>query len=153
VNSRITIPVIAGLSIGILLIVIFTQIFSDSESNSGSYGTTLNNLNLAIGGLKESYRVEEPITFTLRVTGYGDCYQEPNAAIWNASLAFASRPIWKSGTPNFTCDPNLESDHFIDDKYSWGEDRNVTITNAGDYVFGARIGVNPAVQKAFTVTQ
>lgn len=87
------------------------------------------------------------------MTGTGDCYQTPNAAIWNASSAFESRPIWHSGTPAWTCDPNLEFDHFIDDRYSWEEDRNVTISEAGDYVLGARIGVNPAVQKEFTVTQ
>lgn len=150
-DSRITMPVIAGLSVGILLIIIFALVFN-TTSNSGM-STTPNNLNLAIDGLKESYRIGEPITFTLRVTGYGDCYQTPNAAIWNASSAFASRPIWRSGTPSFTCDSNLESNHFIDDKYSWGEDRNVAVNETGNYVFGARIGVNPAVQKEFRVTR
>ena len=151
-SKEISIPVIAGLSVGILLIVILALVFFNSPSNS-TFSATRNNLNLTIDGLKESYHVGEPLIFTLRVTGYEDCYQIPNAAIWNASSAFASRPIWRSGTPTFTCDPNLQSDHFIDDKYSWGEDRNVTITEAGDYVFGARIGVNPAVQKEFTVTR
>lgn len=150
-DGRITVPVIAGLSVGILLIIIFALVFS-STSNSGM-STIPNNLNLAIDGLKESYRIGEPITFTLRVTGYDDCYQTPNAAIWNASSAFASRPVWRSGLPAFTCDSNLESDHFIDDTYSWGEDRNVTIDKTGDYVFGARMGVNPAVQKEFRVTR
>ena len=151
-SREISIPVIAGLSVGILLIVILALVFFNSPSNS-TFSATPNNLSLTIDALKESYHVGEPLTFTLRVTGYGDCYQTPNAAIWNASSAFASRPIWRSGTPAFTCDPNLQSDHFVDDKYSWGEDRNVTITEAGDYVFGARIGVNPAVQKEFTVTR
>ena len=131
-GNRITIPVIAGLSIGTLLIVILALVFNSTDTSTIS--ATPNNLKLAIDGLKESYRIGEPITFTLRVTGYGDCYQTPNAAIWNASSAFASRPIWRSGLPSFTCDPNLESDHFIDDKYAWGKDRNVTITEAGDYL-------------------
>lgn len=137
------------MGVGILLIIIFAFIFN-STGNS-AFSTTPNNLNLAIEGLKESYRVEEPITFTLRVTGYGDCYQTPNAAIWNASSVFASRPVWRSGLPNLTCDSNSQFAHFINDTYHWGEDRNVTVTNAGDYVFGARIGVNPTIQEEFTV--
>lgn len=150
-SSGVIAPVIAGLVVGIAAIIVLALAFN-SPSNS-TFGTTPNNPNLTIEGLKDTYRVGEPITFTLRVTGYEDCYQTPNAAIWNASSAFASRPIWRSGTPVFTCNPNLQFDHFIDDKYSWREDRNVTIKEAGDYVFGARIGVNPAVQKEFRVTQ
>jgi hypothetical protein len=143
------VPVIAGLAVGILVIIVFA--FTFSSNNDYMYGTTPNNLNLSITGLKESYHAGEPITFTLRVTGYGDCYQTPNAAIWNASSAFASSPIWKSGTPALTCDSNTQFAHFINDTYHWGEDRNVTVATTGNYVFGARIGVNPAIQEEFTI--
>jgi hypothetical protein len=143
------VPVIAGLAVGILFIIIFA--FSSGSIPNSAMSTIPNNLNLSIAGLKESYHAGEPITFTLRVTGYGDCYQTPNAAIWNASSAFASSPVWKSGTPAFTCDSGSQFVHFINDTYHWGEDRNVTVATTGNYVFGARIGVNPAIQEEFTV--
>lgn len=148
----VTIAAIAGLTVGIATIIVFATIFNSPSNSSPS--ATSGNLRLTVEGLKGSYHAGEPITFTLRVTGYGNCYQTPNAAIWNASAAFASIPIWRSGLPSQTCDSNSQqqSVHAIDDLYSWGEERTITINKAGDYIFGARVGENPVAQKEFKVT-
>ena len=129
-------PVIVGLGAGIALIVIFAS--------------APNPLHLTIEGMKESYRVNEPITFTLRVSGYGQYCQSPNAAIWNASSSFASVPLWRSGLPSVLCPP-YQQPHFVDDRYSWRQDRSAVIDKSGEYIFGANVGSEPTVQKEFAV--
>ena len=157
VDIGVTIPVIAGLSSGIAMIIVFALIFGPpaSPTDAPTIAPTVleptYHVNLTIVGMKDSYRVGGPISFTLRVNGYGYYCQSPNAAIWNASSAFASIPIWRSGLPILLCQSPQTTNHIVDDNYSWGLDRNITIEEPGRYVLGARIASDPAVQKEFTV--
>jgi hypothetical protein len=139
-NAGMTLPVVTGICAGVAMIAIFALFIHHG-------------LSLSIQGLKSSYRIGEQMTFTLRVSGYGYYCQTPGAAIWNASSAFdSSVPVWRSGLPSQLCPPYPKS-HFIDDKYSWGEDRDITLDKPGDYVFKAGGDRVPTVQKEFKVTQ
>ena len=139
-NGGTTLPVVIGISAGIAMIVIFALLVN-------------HHLKLSIEGLKHSYRVGEQITFTLRINGYGYYCYTPGAAIWNASTALdSSIPIWRSGFPTVLCPPYPGS-HFIDDKYSWVQDRSAIIDKAGQYMFKAGGDRVPTLQAEFKVTQ
>ena len=73
--------------------------------------------------------------------------------IWNASTSIdSSIPIWRSGLPTVLCPPYPGS-HFIDDKYSWVQDRSAIIDKAGQYIFKAGGYRLQTVQAEFKVTQ
>ena len=158
-----TIAVIAGLVVGIGMIIVFAFILNHPVINiieappSPTVWEPTYHVNLSILGMDDTYSIGEPITFIIRVNGNGYYCQTPNSAIWKASEAFASIPIWRSGLPGILCiEQDFEKNstyHHINDEYPYGPDRSITITEPGKYVLGARIAGDPAVQKEFTVTR
>jgi len=110
-------------------------------------------LNLTISGMKDTYRVGEPIAFNITASGFGYYCQSPNSWIQNASLFQNSFPIWRSGLPIPLCISPPPSSEYrsVNDVYPYDKDNNITISEPGNYTLGSRIAGDPPVKKEFRI--
>jgi hypothetical protein len=75
-------PVVAGLAVGIALIVLFASIFSTIDR---SFADNRNKIDIAIQGLKDAYASGERIALTVHISGYSTtCDSSPTFMIVNS---------------------------------------------------------------------
>jgi hypothetical protein len=103
-----TASVIAGLAVGIALIVLFASIFSTFDR---SFADNRNKIDIAIQGLKDSYASGERISLTVHISGYSTtCDSSPRFMIINSDSGKITHRY--NGIP-FTLYP-WESFHSVD---------------------------------------
>jgi hypothetical protein len=83
-GNGIVIAVIAGLAVGIALILLFS--FNSSAFRDNVTGTTKSGgITISLAGLKDQYATNEPLNFTVTARGHGlICGFDPTAKILNA---------------------------------------------------------------------
>jgi hypothetical protein len=82
-ENSIAIPVIAGLAVGIVVVVLFA--FYSSSPRDVVTGTANTGINIYLLGMKNQYSTIEPLNFTITYTGHGVfCSFDPTAKILDA---------------------------------------------------------------------
>ena len=81
-DKGLALPVIAGLAVGITLILLFS--FYLGISRDTVTGTTKSGVTISLAGLKDQYETSEPLNFTVTAKGHGSfCGYDPTAKILN----------------------------------------------------------------------
>jgi hypothetical protein len=146
-------PVIAGLAIGSAFIVLFATISIDGLLPSTKTNLIIDQykyLNLTIGGLKDLYKMHEPLGFTLDVNGFDStCDVWPDITIADS----AGKVIWTFERVSLMgCgDPELLSPHNI--HASWNVAQigvPLDINQTGSYTLKATY-YGKTVEQGFTV--
>jgi hypothetical protein len=148
-NGSLSIPVIAGLAVGILFVVLFASFTNANESESRLIGK-YPHFTLSVGGLKDSYSVNEPLNFTLTVSGYGAmCTQYPEILVSNSQHVL----VWNYQTFNLMgCgDPDLTYPHRI--SHIWNTqvlDKPLYLDQPSEYTITATY-YGETIEKRFSV--
>jgi len=124
-------------------VVLFASMFNSVET------LLRNSLDVAIAGLKDSYRIGEAIDFTVTVKGYGNACGYPNVLIRNAAT---NTTVWSADRiALLLCDPDPDL-HDIDIVWKpedWGESP-IVINEPGSYIVQAEFD-DTIVTKEFVV--
>ncbi len=120
-SSGSTVPVVAGLALGISFVVIFAAVANSSFGMSppSHYIGRYPYMTLTIEGLKETYSKGGPIDFTLNVKGYGtNCIETPSIWIKDST----GDVVWLYETVNLMgCSDPDRSPHEINEVWNLEE--------------------------------
>lgn len=132
--DHVAVPVVAGLVVGVCLVLLFAAISLSSFSSSGQNGFSTdkrNQFTLTLEGLKDHYLVGEKLDFALGIKGYGQECGTPNILIVNVKSGTTIYELYKHGS--WSCTPSL---NIVDETWTL-KDLNaltsLTITEAGNY--------------------
>ena len=149
-----SIPVIAGLAVGIALVLTFAFIFNSTGNTQQILGQRRHGyMNISIQGLKTVYHVGENITFTEQITGYdSDCNGYPDI---NIEAIDHSHTIFTTYDRNMGIgcgDPDGNMPHMINLEYQSEKffSSPIVADKAGKYILTATYA-HVKVEKEFTV--
>ncbi len=143
-----SVPVIAGLAVGIAVVVLFALLFGGANSIAQRKFP----IDISIDGLNDRYSVAESIDFTIRATGYGIMCGYPNVKIIDLDRGGEIILSLPEGVILVLCDPDANNNS---DDRTWtlaelGATSPVTINKVGHYKIIADFD-SKATEKYFIV--
>ena len=144
-------PAIAGLAVGIALVVVFSIVFASPSSDimKGDY-----EINLAIGGMKSTYKSGEHIVVSISAKGISDnACNIGSPSVYMRDESNGGRIIYWPNPFGFSYALGCNGSDPIDKTWTYGDDAEseIVLDKAGSYTVIASLE-DATIEKQFVVT-